>query len=69
MKTHADEPPPETGGGAGGGARMGRDDTLGCAVVRTPDWEASKEKSRCFHPDDSPRSAGPDVLVLLKTDT
>lgn len=53
MKTNAVNPP-EMGGGHCGGTQMGSDEILGSMVVRTPVWEASKEKSTYFHPNNLP---------------
>lgn len=68
-KTHAHGPPPEPGEAAGGGTQMSWDERSGSVVVRTPVWEASREKSRYFHPENLPQALCPHVLFLIGTHT
>lgn len=52
-------PSARDGGGRWGGTQMSWDERLGIVVVRTPVWEASKEKSRYFHPANLPQALCP----------
>lgn len=50
-------------GGGAGRTQMSWDESLGIVVVRTPVWEASKEKARYFHPENLPQALCPPFTV------